>query len=243
MRKGVLALAKSLFQEVKIMTGYIYVITNDINGKQYVGKTTDTLKNRFEDHCKPYMLKHKTGRPLYTAMSKYGIEHFSIQLLGEYPEEQLAEQEQNWIKKLDTYYNGYNATLGGEGTQKYNYDIFIQEFDNGLNITEIAEKYECSTDTVSKALHNANRDTRRAAKEMEHKNKKSILQYTMNGEFIQEFPSQWSAAKWILDNHYTNSTNQNQIYNNISNAARQIGYRKSAYKFKWKIKEQDNSEA
>ena len=27
--------------------GYIYVIENDINDKIYVGKTTDTLSNRF----------------------------------------------------------------------------------------------------------------------------------------------------------------------------------------------------
>jgi len=32
--------------------GYIYVITNLINSKKYVGKTTITIEERFNEHCK-----------------------------------------------------------------------------------------------------------------------------------------------------------------------------------------------
>lgn len=30
---------------------FIYCITNDINGKQYVGKTDFTIEKRFKEHC------------------------------------------------------------------------------------------------------------------------------------------------------------------------------------------------
>ena len=219
------------------MTGFIYVITNDINGKQYVGKTTDTLQGRFSDHCKDSVLEHCKGRPLYYAMNKYGKEHFHISQLEECELNILPQREQYWIEKLDTYHNGYNATLGGEGKQIYNYDLFLEDFNNGLNIGEIANKYNCDPNTVSKALRKAGCNTRRGCQNNASKSRIPIAQYTMDGEFLRNFDSYWSAAAWIMEHKYTTSTNQNQVHNNISGAARQIGYRKSAYGFKWKLLE------
>jgi len=60
------------------MTGFIYVITNDINGKQYIGKTTDTIEKRFKTHLEEYQKFRCEKHPLYVAMNKYGIEHFSV---------------------------------------------------------------------------------------------------------------------------------------------------------------------
>lgn len=219
------------------MTGFIYVITNDINGKQYVGKTTDTLAGRFSDHCKDSVLEHYKGRPLYCAMNKYGKEHFHISQLEECDLNILPQREQYWIEQLDTYYNGYNATLGGEGKQYYNYDLFVIDFQSGMNIQQIAEKYQCNSETVSKALRKSGCDTKRGLHYQNRNNRIPILQYSMEGQYLQEFDSFWSAASWIIENKYTTVPNQNTVRNNISGAAREIGYRKSAYGFKWKLKE------
>jgi hypothetical protein len=54
-------------------------------------------------------------------MKKYGKEHFFIELIEECPIEKLNEREQYWIAKKDTYHNGYNATIGGDGKRLIDY--------------------------------------------------------------------------------------------------------------------------
>lgn len=219
------------------MTGFIYVITNDINGKQYVGKTTDTIEGRFSDHCKDSVLANYKNRPLYCAMNKYGKEHFHILQLEECELDILPQREQYWINKLDTYNNGYNATLGGEGSQIYDYNLFVEDYNNGMFIKQIAEKYSCDATTVSKALHKAGINPMNGLSRVPHYNSIPVEQYTMDGEYLATFHSGCSAAQWIIDNHYSTVNNVKQIRNNIAMAARQNGYRKSAYGFKWKLKE------
>ena len=50
--------------------GYIYKITNSINGKLYIGQTRKTIEERFQVHIKNAQ-KH-INRYLYDAMNKYG---------------------------------------------------------------------------------------------------------------------------------------------------------------------------
>lgn len=62
---------------------YIYLIANDVNEKCYVGKTEKSLSRRFQEHCAESKRERNKNRPLYRAMNKYGVEHFSISLLEE----------------------------------------------------------------------------------------------------------------------------------------------------------------
>lgn len=127
---------------------YIYVITNDINGKQYVGKTNRTIELRFKEHISDKDKRKTEKRPLYDAMNKYGIEHFSIRLLEECDEKVVQDREIYWINKLNTYKNGYNATLGGDGKILFDYDKLASAYLKIGTIKETAEKYNCSIDTV-----------------------------------------------------------------------------------------------
>ena len=101
--------------------GYIYVITNDINNKKYVGKTEYANPcNRFKEHIKDSKKESKQHRPLQNAMKKYGVEHFHFSIIEE--TEDLSNREIYWIKQLDTYgKNGYNATFGGDGKKFLSY--------------------------------------------------------------------------------------------------------------------------
>ena len=85
----------------------IYKITNKINSKIYIGKTTKTLEERFLKH----KYNHKTQNTyLYKAMRKYGIENFVIEVLE--ITTHLDEREKYWISTMKPQ---YNMTAGGEG--------------------------------------------------------------------------------------------------------------------------------
>ena len=91
-------------------SGVIYVITNKLNGKQYVGQTIQKLTNRLNEHksCKISAI----GR----AIKKYGWENFSVEILEDnISREKLNEREIFWITKLNCMKpNGYNLTSGGK---------------------------------------------------------------------------------------------------------------------------------
>ena len=63
--------------------GFIYKITNDVNGKVYIGKTLNTVVSRWKEHCHDKDRRNMENRPLYRAMNKYGLEHFSIETIEE----------------------------------------------------------------------------------------------------------------------------------------------------------------
>lgn len=120
----------------------IYVITNNINNKQYVGLSKDCWK-RWADHfSKSYYSKKEDDlkKALYMAMRKYGRENFSFSILEECPEEQLSEREIYWINKLDTYHNGYNETPGGEISGEKN--IHLGE-DHGMAKLKESDVIQC----------------------------------------------------------------------------------------------------
>lgn len=214
------------------MTGFIYVITNDVNGKQYVGKTTTTIEQRFQEHLSEYNRIRCEKRPLYAAMNKYGIEHFSIKQLEECDLSILSEREQFWIKQLNTFHFGYNATYGGDGTQLYDYNLFVQDYDNGMTALEIAEKYQCDLKPIRLALTKAGRDTKKNAND--RNTCIAVAQLDKNTEIvIQEFPSTRAAAIYMQTHNYTKDKRDESVSHHIADAA--MGKRKTAYGFKWKL--------
>lgn len=58
------------------MEGNIYKITNDINGKVYIGQTVQSVEKRFKQH----MFKNSCPK-LANAIKKYGKSHFTIETL------------------------------------------------------------------------------------------------------------------------------------------------------------------
>lgn len=95
------------------MTG-IYMITNKINNKSYIGLSID-IENRIKAHfSRAFTRDREYDKLLYRAIRKHGVESFSWRVLELCEEKELEQKEISWIEKFDTYKNGYNETIGGE---------------------------------------------------------------------------------------------------------------------------------
>lgn len=88
----------------------IYKITNNINGKMYIGQTINSIKERLRCH-----LKESSGY-FPKALRKYGIENFTIEIIDSSAKtiDELNVLERKYIKQLNTLRpNGYNLQVGG----------------------------------------------------------------------------------------------------------------------------------
>ena len=134
------------------MIGNLYIIRNTVNDKVYIGKTYQAIERRFVEHKKE--VKKGTKYKLYNAMRKHGIDNFNIELLGQFEEGLLEEKEIEYIAKYDSYRNGYNSTLGGDGYKRRVFDEekILSDWENGISITKIAKKNGASSDTISNFL-------------------------------------------------------------------------------------------
>lgn len=157
--------------------GYIYKITNQINGKVYIGKTSKTIEERFKEH-KRKALEHP-NRYLYDAINHYGFNNFTIEQIEECSNEYLDDREIFWIAEYNsTNPNiGYNLTTGGEGgnTWKLNShklesgekiresnlknsyipitkESLQQDIDEGLTAEEMMKKYHTSSVTLANRM-------------------------------------------------------------------------------------------
>lgn len=119
------------------MKGYIYHITNKINNKKYIGKTTD-IKHRLESHFSDLKNNKHHSIKLQRAYNKYGKDNFEIS----YKEVEVKDNdalsilELQEIEKFNSYNNGYNMTLGGEGCS------IVFSFSESVILYQILKRYK-----------------------------------------------------------------------------------------------------
>lgn len=129
--------------------GCIYIYTNKINGKQYIGQTSCSLKKRHIQHL------HQNETYFDKALKKYGFENFNLDILEDniFDAEELNQKEIYYIDKFDTFNNGYNMTRGGNNGTRFNEkdrDIIINLIKNtSLSFKEIGEKTGYTIYTIS----------------------------------------------------------------------------------------------
>lgn len=101
------------------MIGYIYKFENKVNRKIYIGKTKN-INNRIYQHS--HVTKYRNTK-FGNAIKKYGIDMFNFDILIIVHSRNrnnldiiLNCLEKYFIKKYNSFNEGYNCTLGGDGT-------------------------------------------------------------------------------------------------------------------------------
>lgn len=224
---------------------YIYLITNVINNKQYVGQTVNKVQRRFNQHKNSaYNIKDKDNKaPLHQAIKKYGIENFTVEILEECPNNQLNEREIYWINKLDTYQKGYNASLGGNGKTLYNYQDIANYYKKTLSKIDTQKYFNCDYGTVKRALEEykiLELPTGQLSKQRYgHKIARCDLE---TEEILQTYNSQVEAAKDMYYKGYAkiNINNKQSVKGTASRIGSVVrGKLTQTYGFSWKRLDDD----
>jgi group I intron endonuclease len=94
----------------------VYLVTNKINGKMYVGQTSQSLRKRWNRHKSP--MNHRRSSYLFNAICKYGAGNFEVEplvIVGTKQEMDFYETELIKFLDLRDPSKGYNLTEGGGG--------------------------------------------------------------------------------------------------------------------------------
>lgn len=133
----------------------IYKIQNLLDGTVYIGQSK-TISKRWQQHKKTAFNKedHSYDLPLYRAIRKYGLDNFSFKIIENCLCEELNDKQIYWIKYYNSFFNGYNMTLGGnsgvgqKGSKDKVIGIIKDLEQTDLIQKEIAAKWEVSEEMV-----------------------------------------------------------------------------------------------
>lgn len=237
MKQNYLIQGMSLSSEQLNLQSVIYKITNSINNKIYIGKSSN-IKKRLSQYS--YMLKFNLlhNSHLQSSIIKYGRENFTFEILEFSNKENLNNQEKYWIDFYKSYNPkfGYNKTFGGDGliaTEEIklrisNSLIGIKHSDERkLNQSESHKGKTLSDETKIKQSNSQKirfQDNSEIIKHRLAMSKEPIIQLRLDGIFVKEFISIREAER-ITKIH---SSTISRVCN---------GERKSAGGYIWKYKQ------
>lgn len=189
--------------------GYIYKYTSP-SGKSYVGQTVQSLENRAGHNGKNYL----GCKYFYAAIKKYGWENFTVEILGQFPIEQLNYQERRFMEIFNTLVpNGYNIQssernyhTGRKIVYQYNKDGQLLRSYNGPK--EAAEEIGVTIQSMSSCLNGGIKTCggfywsyqaleKYPVKEILSNKEKEVSMYDLNGNFIRTFKSIGEAANFV----------------------------------------------
>lgn len=140
------------------MIGIIYIITNTINNKVYIGQTIQSLKDRWYGHCRTGFSHQERDMHIKRAIMKYGKDVFTIQELETCDTKDLNDREKFYIEKYNSYKEGYNSTIGGQNGGKplklneEERNICIELYKTGFSLREIGKEFNVDKQTVKHIL-------------------------------------------------------------------------------------------
>ncbi len=149
---------------MSVEKGKIYKITNKETGLIYIGCTISSLKKRFREHLyRCFKTDYKSK--LYNSIKKYGVENFTIELIEECELSVIYETEKKYVELYDSYKNGLNSTIGGEGCLGYTHSPEIRK-----KISENTKNGNSHKGKTYEELYGDNADVEREKRRLSVKN-------------------------------------------------------------------------
>lgn len=172
---------------------FIYKATSSTTGKVYIGQSSQTLQERINQH-NSHAYGHQYNYHFHNAIRKYGADDFTYEIIedGIQSIEKLNERERYWINHYDSYNNGYNSTLGGDGRQTRDDELIIKLFQEGKTTKEICQitGYHRSTIYKSYRINNLREENcQRKNKQTKNRCSRAVEQYSIDGNYIKTWDS------------------------------------------------------
>ncbi len=203
----------------------IYVITNLVNNKIYIGSTVK-LYNRAYEHLRTLKKGEHKNHHLQSSYNKYGEINFQFDLIEYCDKEELLEREQIWIDFFKPDYNidiVAGSTLGIKLkplTEKRKKEISIFNIKRWSSYT--VEERMLLNKKISKGRMGV-KVIPESAKNMNQHCNKPVLQFDKQGNFIKEWKSYRQSERETGAHHVSHVCNNK---------------RKTSGGFIWKYKEE-----
>ena len=187
----------------------IYLITNNVNGKQYVGKTQVGYMIRFKQHLNAY--DNGERHYLACAIHKYGKDNFNIKCIAKVDDDSWEFWEQYYINILHTHYTegGYNITKGGDYNPMNDptviakhHKICISEYYRNLQrALSSGRKHSEATKQLCRNNTLANLDICLKGFRAYNESRKTKVGMIVNNKIVKVFNSLAEAARYVSDNN------------------------------------------
>lgn len=212
----------------------VYKATSKTTGKVYVGITTNSLEYRKNQHKRAASEGQKNYH-FYNAIQKYGFDDFVFEVIEDDITDikTLQDREVYWIKFYNSYEEGYNSTRGGEGAVVRDDELILKLFIEGLSVQEICEITGYNRNTIYRSFSANNlleENKQRKNEKTRQRCSMPVLQYTLKGDFIKEWPS----ATSVVEGGFNQTA--------VSNVCRQEQLTAYGYIWKYKNDERDIQE-
>jgi len=234
------------------MSSGIYLITNLINNKVYIGSSV-RIQRRWIEHR--FDLKHQKhqNRHLQRAWNKYGKENFAFEIIELCDKSELSSRESYWADLFNAHNRDKGYNIRGVGENQFVADETKKKISaantgkkrtdeqkaclSKINRERYASGWRPSAESVKRQA-----DKRRGQKHTEetkayiskvlrgkNKNRRAVTMMDMDGNYLQEFGSMADAARFL------GIMNKAFSYSSLNLATQ--GKRKQAYGYKCKYSE------
>ena len=190
----------------------VYLITNKINGKRYVGSSTN-VGSRINQHFGAAMRRYKDIHPMYKEFFEFGRDNFDVALLEKCDRDVKLDRERYWYDTLSPEYN------------------LIPPDDNPLlnEVVQQKSKQACATDEHREVFLKVHRTESCRAKCRENVRHKMIACRGRGDiDVTPTFESICEAARWL--------NRDSKLCCVVSNIRESIASdTRKAYGYKWEV--------